>query len=276
MTCTLQPTALVLAYYYPPDNTSGVFRTLYFFNHIARRDRWRINILTADPEYRAEPNLDKQLNQQIDQRIQVFRTRTINPRHTLIQCRNKLQKHTSGSSGTDNRVWVNNNTDFDSNTLWSRWKDFITEDILSFPDDKIGWLPFALRKADRVIKNNKIDLIYSTGSPWTSHLLAYLLNLRTGLPLVLDYRDPWFGNPYEARHSSLYHRASLALEKKIIKKADRVICNTGRLRALYAETFGTAGKFMVIPNGFEPEEVSPPTCPRGDVFRIVHAGALYG
>ena len=279
MTPNSKLTALVLSYYYPPDNTSGVFRTLYFFNHIARRKQWQINILTLDSRsYLTGQNQDEKLNRQIDPLVKVFRSRSIHPRELVIRLKNSLK---SEKGGIDNAVMENQHVQEVGNkkkNLWRRCKDIITEDLLGFPDDKIGWLPFSFGEACKIIKEKKVDLIYSTGSPWTSHLLAYILKKKTGLPLVLDYRDPWFGNPYEtSNHSVLYKKVSLFLEKTIIAKADKVICNTERLKLFYMETFGSENKFEVITNGYELLiDENRGNKRKRDEFVIVHAGSLYG
>ncbi len=270
---------LVLAYYYPPDNTSGVFRTLYFFNHIARRQHFDISILTlARESYRSDQSMDMRLNAQIDPGIKVYRARAIHFREAVISLKNRLGRKGISSESRESDSVVKSAEECRRAGLWSRCKDIFTEELLAFPDDKTGWLPFAFREARRIIKGKKINIIYSTGSPWSSHLLGFLLNKIYGIPLILDYRDPWYGNPYAADdRSSLYKKASFALEKKIIARAARVICNTERLREFYAETFGHPEKFLTIHNGFEPalaqgkKKKSP-----GGPFTLVHAGSLYG
>ena len=280
MTALIQPTALVLAYYYPPDNTSGVFRTLYFFNHIARRGKWNICILTLDPNcYQAEQNQDHHLLAQVAPQIRVYTARAVFPREALISlkknpCRQENRDlDVSGEPTVSASSPVNNTTGW-----WQQCKDILTEEILAFPDNKIGWLPFAYHQARKIIKEQGINVIYSTGSPWSSHLLGYLLKKRTGLPLVLDYRDPWHGNPYEKQsHSKIYRRAIFRLEKTIITSADRVLCNTERLRKFYQQTFGCNEKFFTLTNGYEQvmqQEAPPGKEPKE--FVLVHAGSLYG
>ena len=42
----------------------------------------------------------------------------------------------------------------------------------------------------KVIKNNKIDLIYSTGGAWSAHLAAYWLKRKTKISWIAEIHDP--------------------------------------------------------------------------------------
>ncbi len=46
----------------------------------------------------------------------------------------------------------------------SEIKNIIT-DCLSTPDQQIGWLPSAVYKGIQIIKQQQIDIIYTTGGP---------------------------------------------------------------------------------------------------------------
>ncbi len=281
MTATVQPAALVLAYYYPPDNTSGVFRTLYFFNHIARRGKWNICILTLDPDcYQAEQNKDSHLLAQVAPDIRVYAARAVFPREALISLKKATPRRENRELDVSEEPTVSSlSPERKAIGWWQQCKDILTEEILAFPDNKVGWLPFAYRQARKIIKEQGINVIYSTGSPWSSHLLGYLLKKRTGLPLVLDYRDPWHGNPYEKQsHSKIYRRAIFRLEKAIVNSADKVLCNTERLRQFYQQTFRFNDKFFTLTNGYE-QDMHQDDAPPGkdpEEFVLVHAGSLYG
>ena len=276
----LSPTVLVLSYYYPPANTSGVFRTLYFFNHIARRGKWKVCVLTLDTDcYHVMQNKDQYLLEQVAPEIRLYTARAVFPRESIISLKRNFYK--KGKREQDARgepIILSPVQSRKSNGWWQKLKDILTEEILSFPDNKVGWVPFAYREACKIIKEQGVKVIYSTGSPWSSHLLGYFLKKRTGLPLVLDYRDPWYGNPYSARSvSNIYHKALFRVEKIIINSADRVLCNTKRLQIFYQQIFGSEEKFFTLPNGYEQDIRKDQSFRKNpDEFVVVHAGSLYG
>ncbi len=59
-----------------------------------------------------------------------------------------------------------------------------------------------------------VDVILASGSPFVAFRLAKQLAERFGRPYVLDYRDPWTGNPHDIRPSRL---ASIKEEASLIK-----------------------------------------------------------
>ena len=42
---------------------------------------------------------------------------------------------------------------------------------------------------------NRPDVLYSTSSPVSAHLVALLVSRATGIPWVADFRDAWTKNP---------------------------------------------------------------------------------
>ena len=65
-----------------------------------------------------------------------------------------------------------------------------------FIDDKIGWLPFALKKAYKLCKNKKYDAVMATMGPYTSGIIAYYVSRKYKIPLIIDYRDHWTLNHF--------------------------------------------------------------------------------
>jgi glycosyltransferase involved in cell wall biosynthesis len=143
------------------------------------------------------------------------------------------------------------------------------------PDTYIGWYPFAVREALRIASAEKIDAIYSTSPPETSHLIASRVHAKTGIPWVADFRDPWM-NLYllptpTAVHQSLHRK----MERGVCSNASTVVTNLWH-KHLMLEQHPSIGGVELIRNGYDPSHVdtvlglSPPD----DCFRIVHAGML--
>ena len=73
---------------------------------------------------------------------------------------------------------------FDKITSFLRLNFFI-------PDSRIGWNKYAYRKAEEIIKNQKIDCIITTGPPHSSHLIGLKIKKKYKLKWLVDLRDPW-------------------------------------------------------------------------------------
>jgi glycosyltransferase involved in cell wall biosynthesis len=147
----------------------------------------------------------------------------------------------------------------------------------------MGWFMPALLSSMQVINRERIDIIYSTGRPWTSHVIGMALKLLTGKPLVAEFRDPWITNPFREKYSVLKNKFERYLERKVIEKADLVISNTYELKGEFIKRFQRKSqeKFITILNSFDPDDyphysTEEPIGRKRDKFTITHTGFLYG
>jgi glycosyltransferase involved in cell wall biosynthesis len=163
-----------------------------------------------------------------------------------------------------------------------------------FPDAHLGWLPFAVWAGLRLAP--RVDVLYSSSGPFTSHLVGLVLQVLTGRPWVAELRDGWYRwnraifPDYPAWRGPL----EAWLEGQVIRRATRVVCVTERMadafRCQYADL--PAGHFSVVPNGFDPRakvgsdpghglgpadgsNVAHTDGRRAEAFTVLHAGALY-
>jgi hypothetical protein len=134
--------------------------------------------------------------------------------------------------------------------------------------------------SDLIEKYNP-SLIFASSPPAATFYAGYLIHKKSGLPLVLDYRDQWTFNPYQSR-SGILHRWDHFLETKILKNSTLVIV-TNQGRQVEHKTFwpSLSQETVVIPNGFDLKDFDD--LPQGEieekstnVLTIRHMGALYG
>lgn len=157
---------------------------------------------------------------------------------------------------------------------------------LLLPDPQVGWIPFALRAARKIIRERGIDLVLITVPPFsTVRLVTRLRRLFPHLPIVLDFRDEWltttidlvsFNNNQRAR--DVAHKA----ESEAVRDASAVVCVTeaavAELRKRYPQQ--PANKFHCIPNGFDialPSIRTPqPAAETQDLVTLTYIGTVYG
>lgn len=266
---------LVFAYVYPPDAGSGTYRTLYFANHWARQGD-NVTVVTVKEEcFLASALVDQALCREVDASIRVVRAAARRPLERLLALKGVLRRKSTAAAGASTGGGTSAPSDTGSaRGFMRRFKDTIT-DLLSCPDEHIGWVPDAVRRAYRVAKADHIDCIYATGGPWSCLLAGARLHRLTGIPLVLDFRDPWVSNPNMGRKTPLSRRIQKKMESRCVKAAAVVIANTEELRQDFMARYGNdvSCRFITVTNGFEriPRENSRPT----ERFTLVHAGALY-
>jgi glycosyltransferase involved in cell wall biosynthesis len=129
-----------------------------------------------------------------------------------------------------------------------------------------------------LIRDGAPDAIFSSSSPISAHIVAGVLARTYHLPWIAEFRDPWLDNPIAGQIAGT-RRLRAAIERGIIRRADRVVFVTPSLLAAYAARYpGDADRFEFVANGYERanEAAAPPEPEPGDAtFRLVYAGSLY-
>jgi glycosyltransferase involved in cell wall biosynthesis len=230
---------LMVAFHYPPESSSsGVLRTLKFSKYLPEFG-WVPTILTVQEKY--YDTLDTSLTRQIPENVEICRTRAIDTRKTFA-IRGKYSR------------------------------------LFTTPDRFVGWLPFALRAGKRLIRKHHIDALYSTSPLPSAHLIAKALKSSTHLPWVADFRDPWTEPELEPNPKGLRFRLDSALERSVLRSADRLVFTTTRARNDTLRHVGQdlANKSIIIPNGYDEEDFRqlPHAIPERFPLLITHTGLV--
>ncbi len=264
----------------PPYAGSGVYRNIRFIRHL-QHFGWETTILTIEKtSIRKNLPLDPELLKRLPASVRVERTYVLRPMEILLRFRERFRAgpHNQGKSKetglapkrmTSRRV-----------SGMQRFKDFLST-LLLFPDAEIGWLPWAIRRGLKIIKQRKMTVLYTSGPPHSCHLAGWALKRLTGLPWVADFRDPWTRQAWidEATKRTWAHRKKVLMECAVVKNADRVILNTSEMQDDFSQYYSglSSEKFVAIYNGYDPEDAAP--LPEKEmsngIFTVTHAGSLY-
>jgi glycosyltransferase involved in cell wall biosynthesis len=148
---------------------------------------------------------------------------------------------------------------------------------IAIPDLSIGWTPFAYRRAKNIIREKSIDIIYVHNQPPSSLLVGFFLKKKTGIPLVLDYTDPWSTSKHYCAGGKIKRYLMMYVEKKILSDADNIIyCK----RSIYEEIFEyydnlNPDKFIFIPHGYDYNDFLYSNNRKSfNKFRFVYTGKL--
>lgn len=282
---------LMIAYLFPPVGgigSAGSQRVLKFAKYLLQC-QWKPIILTVrEQDYEPYFALDQSLLKKVPSNVVVIRTSVTRWLSRILQAKQTIRslfrpaRVTSVSSAvpaSDRAKDVGD--DRPQRTSWyQRLKDSVT-DLFEVPDEEMGWFMPAFLTGFRAIKRENVDVIYSTGRPWTAHVIGVALKKMTGTPLVVDFRDPWMTNPFRLKYSPLKERLECYLERKVIEEADLVIANTEELKEEFLKRFPQQPqhKFVSILNGFDPDDYAVESIAGravGRHFTITHTGFLYG
>jgi glycosyltransferase involved in cell wall biosynthesis len=239
-----QRQVLFIAHSFPPTGGSGVQRSAKLVKYLPEFG-WKPIVLTVRQSSRRER--DDTLLSDLPSDTVILRTPTFEP---------------VADSGRLHRLLVSS---------------FHTP--LSIPDEGNLWLPWALPAALRELRARPVLAVYASGDPFSSHILAAMLKVRTGLPLVLDYRDEWTLDPArlmgQSPHRRLFHLIERSQQRWVVGKADRVLLATDSARNAFRQRYGDLAKFITLRNGYDTDDferaVEPDLAPGR--FHLVYSGS---
>lgn len=134
-----------------------------------------------------------------------------------------------------------------------------------FPDDSALWFRSALHCANKIIQQEKIEVMVSVALPFTSHLVGLKLKQQNPhIQWIADCGDP-FSFQFEAplNNPYLYKNINIIAEKKVLRLADSISVTTERTKQRYIDFEPQiAHKINVIPpllsdNATEMELIKP-------------------
>ena len=232
----------MVAFHFPPSvGSSGIQRTLRFVQHLPGHG-WDPLVLTAHP--RAHPSTANDLMAEVPSNVPVARAFALDAgRHLAIAGR--------------------------------------YPSVLAVPDRWMTWWLGAVPRGLAMIRRHRPAVIWSTYPIATAHRIALTLHRLTGIPLVMDFRDPMAqqGYPDEPRQWRDFSR----IERAAARCASRLVFVTASARRLYRERFAALpeDRFALIENGYdeesfaaaeqglEPEPLNPGS------FTLLHSGIVY-
>jgi glycosyltransferase involved in cell wall biosynthesis len=152
--------------------------------------------------------------------------------------------------------------------------DRFAKALLHFPDAFVGWVPFAMKEAARLLEGWRPEVILASSPPPTSLLVAHKVARKYRIPWVADLRDPWVDHHYynQPRWRKYFEEK---LERRILSSAAGLVT----VSPPWAEALEAKhGKFAaVVPNGFDPADYpARAEVPHRDGWiEIVYTGLVY-
>lgn len=252
---------LFIVYNFPPAAGAATQRILKFLKYLNKFGH-KTYVLTVDKvDY---PDLDFTLIDKIPEETKVFRTKYWTPFGIY-------RKITGRKS--DEKIPVAFIKD-NHKSIAERISVFVRLNIF-LPDAKIGWLPYAVKNGRKIIKEEKIDIIISSGPPHTTHLIAKTLKKKTGVKWIADFRDPWTDIDYYSgmKRTKLAEWIDSKLEKSVLKNSDYIVAaSEGYLNIIKSKN--VKNNYEVITNGFDPDDFSNIEITEPTKFRITYTGNM--
>ncbi len=191
---------LIVTYNFPPVGGAGVQRVTKFVKYLPQFG-WDATVLTT--ENPSVPVYDESLLADIPPQTMVVKARTLEPGYALkriVSASSSRIRSVSEGSLVTRSVSEGERPTMpagDSPSLTRRGSTAAKRvlrgiaNLLLQPDPQVLWNSQAIEAGLKVLGQRKHDAIFVTAPPFSSFLVGAELARRTGLPLVLDYRDEW-------------------------------------------------------------------------------------
>jgi len=234
---------LIIAYHFPPQaGSSGLLRSLKYCRYLPTFG-WQPAVLT--PHARAYEKIDERSLDSIPRNVPVIRAFALD-----------TKKH-MGIGGRYLRY-------------------------MALPDRWVSWILGGVPAGLRAVRDHKTDVLYSTFPIMSAAAIGLGLQRLTGLPWVLDLRDPMRQDDYP--HDPLVRRVWGAIEHACMRRVSRVIFTAEATRQMYLDRYSdllTPDMCVLISNGYDEEDFrylhipTPGPVPGGRPIRLVHSGLIY-
>ena len=153
--------------------------------------------------------------------------------------------------------------------------------IEKHPDVQKGWYRPAIRAGRELFRREPFDLVIASGPPWTCLRVGSALATKHEVPFVADFRDPWTrrsGRDHFSR-GAVFDWLRERQEARVIASSNLVLTNSPGVAEAFLERYARLGPAEVatILNGSDARRRSRDTPfpdPPGLVAR--HFGSLYG
>lgn len=282
---------LFIAYFFPPTVSTGVpgsQRTVKFLRNLSNGE---CHVLTVPNTVSDRENALNHLTLPVNDET-IHRVAPWDLFKAMLSIRKRIKgflvrvsfptKRTTklAASETIKSTFRNAVDSQDIRSTFQKLKDFIY-DLCYFPDQAGPWTLPASHYGKKLVRQENIDVIFATGSPWSGLVTGYLISKATGKPLIVDFRDPWIDNPFHQSKGQYLDSLARRLERKVVTHASAVSLNTLPLRDAFLDRYPEIdpNRFFVLPNGFdaleETSELSLGSSAK-EILTLCHTGFLYG
>src|SRR5262249_11727999 len=130
----------------------------------------------------------------------------------------------------------------------------------------------------RACKQNSAEVIWATGGPWSSLVVARNASRRTNLPYVLDLRDAWTlcYNDFNMRQPKWFRSRDRRLLTRLFSDAQAIVIRYMSEAEAYWRAYQgalDAKRVHLIPNGYE-GSIAPFEAPAGERCTVLFTGFI--
>lgn len=250
---------MVISYYWPPAGGPGVQRWLKFCTYLPQFGVEPVVYIPENPSY---PIIDHNLKNEVSEGLQILKQPIFEPYNLA----SKLGGKSPGEISSGIIPPEVSQTRKQKLLLWIRGNFFI-------PDARKNWVKPSISYLTKIIEQEAIDTVITSGPPHSMHLIGLGLKRKLSIRWIADFRDPWTSIGYhnKMRLSEKAAQKHIQLEKEVLNTANEVIVTSRGTQQEFSKK--TKQPIHIITNGFEPSKAGV----KADLdkkFSLAHIGSL--
>lgn len=221
---------VLIAYYYPPINSSGAKRFEALSKFLAEMGH-SVTVITTQKTL-----ADGVFSETIPRGVNLIELSKFGLLAPSVQKGNPYEPMFSGKPSRLRRL-----------------KDFVYRWFGQVPDPRLPFAfsflcPWFSKEAANALKEAQV--VIGTSPPWSMLLAAIFAKFRFGVPCILDYRDH-FSECHEMPGGALAKSLEKIIDRALVRYADHVVAISEPMANYYTVLKGK--KVSVILNGYDPE-----------------------
>jgi hypothetical protein len=271
---TMAHQVLIITYLFPPSGGIGPPRYVGYTRHLPGHG-CEVSVITAKTSH--TPLYDLSSLDRVPAQTRVHRV--FNP-DVSYHFRDRLWKQISDSNGNGNQSQNGIATSIVGSG--KQLAKVLIQRIFS-PDVQRFWVPFVLRAARKVIREDGIQTVILNTPPFSLHAIIPPLKREfPKLKWITEIRDDWVGyylENFDSARTDAKRRLAVKMEGAGIRYSDYAVAVTPRQRDAIRDRYPDqpSHKFLCVPNGYDGdlfEEFHPSRAERDNMV-ITYFGSLY-
>lgn len=260
---------LLICYHFPPDPAIGSLRWQKFARHAAERG-WGVDVVMRDEGSIAAPDLDRlaelpEGTRRVGVPLRKFWFETLEDR--LAKAWRRLMPRPVAPESSFSATQVGRKPSSGRDVLRAYFS--VIEHLRNR-----RWARAAADAALELYDADKHRAVIGCGPPFSACIAGARVGAATGLPFIMDMRDPW--RLAQRLPESIASPVAIALnrreEARTVARAALVVTNSAPVGDAMRKLYPTS-RIVDVPNGFDDDPIPPPGA--RERFVIAYAGTIY-
>jgi len=258
---------LCCAYFFPPMGEAGVQRPLKFVKYL-RNYGYEPIVLTAGSN-NSRLERDNSLLAELPEDIMIIRIDNNESLPELLPQEQQQEIFNLYLGVAQSESWMRDYLQIIRN-----------KDARLIPDKNIIWVNECLKYLEKYLELKEIDIVYTTGSPFSSFILGYYLKKKYGMKWVQDYRDLWMSNRFYLENyfpeNKRTKKLQMQLEQKLVEASDAILVVGETLKQDFNIYNIPSQKIYAITNGYDEADFKDINVrSKGNKYTICYNGMIY-